>query len=255
MNHLLLIHGAWGGAWEFQDTIDGLARRGHAATAIDLPGHGQRPVPISAVSMDAYARRVIEAVDAIDGPVVLVGHSLGGAVIAEVAERIPTKIERLVFVAAILPRNGESALGLMQSDEAGALLPRVTFAEDQSYATLDTELVKDVLLHDVQETDRLARMLPHFAMKQATEPFVFAARVTPEAFGSVPKSYVRASQDRVMSPALQDRMISSWDVDQVLTLDAGHFPLMSIPEQLVEALAATVAPPAGSCNSPRSGRP
>ena len=75
MSHHILIHGAWGGAWEFGDTIDGLARRGHAASAIDLPGHGQLPAPIPEVTMDAYARRVIEAIEAIEaieGPVVLV---------------------------------------------------------------------------------------------------------------------------------------------------------------------------------------
>lgn len=243
MSNLLLIHGAWGGAWEFEETIAGLKRQGHQAYAVDLPGHGESNEPISEVTMAAYVQRVVEAADAIDGKIVLVGHSLGGAIITQVAERIPHKIERLVFVAAILPRNGQTSMELMSSDEDGGLLPRLVFSDDESYATVDDETVKAVLLNDVEEPDRLAAFLPHFRMKQATEPFMAAAQVTDEAFGSVPKTYIRASRDKVLSPALQDRMISGWEIEQIITLESGHFPLMSIPERLVDALnQATRAP-------------
>lgn len=236
MSHILLIHGAWGGAWEFQETIDSLRKRGHSASAIDLPGHGESLVPIPEVTMDAYIQSVIEAAEAMEGPIVLVGHSLGGAIITQVAEKIPHKIDRLFYVAAMLPRNGETPLGLMQSDDEGQLLPKLVFSEDQSYVTVKPEDVGSVLLHDVREPQRLEAFLPHFAMKQATEPFMFPAQVTQANFGSVPKTYIRASLDRVLSTTLQDRMLTGWEVDQVITLESGHFPLMSIPERLVEAI-------------------
>lgn len=231
--NILLIHGAWGGAWEFKETIEGLRKLGHRATAIDLPGHGEFKAPIAEVTMDAYVKTIIEAANAIEGPIVLVGHSLGGSIISQVAERIPNKIERLVYAAAILPKSGETALGLMQSDTAGQLLPRLIFSEDGSYATVKPEDVKEVLLHDVVDPERLASFLPHFEMKQATEPFMFVSDLTEEAFGSVPKTYLRATIDKVLSPALQVQMISSWKVDQVFSLESGHFPLMSMPEGLI----------------------
>ena len=246
MSHLLLIHGAWGGAWEFQETITGLKQRGYNASTIDLPGHGDRQTPIPEVTMDAYVQSVIDAAEAIDGQVVLVGHSLGGAIISQVAEKIPHKIERLVYVAAMLPKNGETPLGLMQSDEAGELLPRLKFSEDQSYVTVEDDDVKSILLNDVREPERLDAFLPHFAMKQATEPFMFPAALTDEAFGSVPKSYVRASVDKVLSPALQDRMLQSWEVEQVFTLESGHFPLMSIPDRLTDVLREAANVPVSS---------
>lgn len=236
MSHLLLIHGAWGGAWEFEATLKGLRKRGHAATAIDLPGHGDFETPIAEVTMDAYVQTVLDATEAIDGPVVLVGHSLGGAIISQVAERIPHKIDRLIYVAAMLPKNGDTPLGLMQGDAAGALLPRLEFSEDQSYVMVGPETVKEVLLNDVRDPERLAEFLPHFAMKQATEPFMFAAELTDKAFGSVSKTYVQASVDEVLSPALQSEMLRNWDVEQVFTLESGHFPLISIPESLINVL-------------------
>jgi len=243
MSKLLLIHGAWGGAWEFQDTIDGLRKQGHQATAIDLPGHGDFAAPIADVTMEAYVQTVIDAAEAIKGQIVLVGHSLGGAIISQVAERIPNKIERLVYVAAMLPKNGDTPLGLMQSDSEGELLARLEFSADQTYVTVGPDVVKQTLLHDVREPERLAAFLPHFAMKQATEPFMFAANLTHEGFGSVAKTYVRASIDKVLSPALQEAMLKNWEVDQVFTLESGHFPLISIPEGLVDVLHTSVGSP------------
>ncbi len=236
MSKLLLVHGAWGGAWEFQDTVEGLRKRGHQATAIDLPGHGRFDAPIADVTMDAYVQTVIDAAEAIDGQIVLVGHSLGGAVISQVAERISRKIERLVYVAAMLPKNGDTPLGLMQGDEAGELLPKLEFSEDKTYVTLGPDAVKETLLHDVRDPERLAALLPHFGMKQATDPFMVAADLTNGAFGSVPKTYVRASIDRVLSPALQGQMMGNWKVDEVYTLESGHFPLISTPERLIDVL-------------------
>lgn len=244
MNHLLLIHGAWGGAWEFEEIVTGLQNLGHQASAIDLPGHGQSEAPIAEVTMDAYVQTVVDAAEAIEGEIILVGHSLGGAVVSQVAERIPRKVGRLVYVAGFLPRNGDTAMGLMQSDEAGELLPWLTFSEDRSFVTVGPEAVKTVLLNDVTDPERLAKYLPHFTMKQATEPFLSAAELTEGAFGGVPKTYIRASADKVLSPALQGEMLTRWPVEKVYTLDSGHFPLMSTPQSLMHALDETARGPA-----------
>jgi pimeloyl-ACP methyl ester carboxylesterase len=241
MKNLLFIHGAWGGAWEFDEFIESLGERGLQAHAIDLPGHGQNSAPISEVTMDAYVNQVIETAEGIDGQIVLVGHSLAGAIISQVAERIPEKIERLVYVAATLPKNGETVMGLMQSDPAGELLPRIVFSDDQTFATVKPGDVEEVLLHDVKEPDRLADFAPRFAMEQATEPFLFPIELSDQAFGSVPKSYVRATLDKVMSPALQDRMISGWEVEQIFTLESGHFPMMSIPDRFLDVISEIAA--------------
>lgn len=240
MSNVLLVHGAWGGAWEFQNFIENLEERGHRAQAIDLPGHGDSAAPISEVTMEAYVNRVIEAAQGIDGPVVVVGHSLAGAVISQVAEIIPEKIERLVYVAAMLPKNGETPLELMQSDEAGQLLPKIVFSEDGSFATLHREDVETLLLHDVVEPERVADFAPRFAVKQATAPFMAPAILTAEAFGTIPKAYIRATLDKVLSPSLQDKMIEGWEVEQIITLESGHFPMMSLPEHIVDVIDEAV---------------
>ena len=246
MSNQVLIHGAWGGAWEFREIVRSLEERGHPASAVDLPGHGQNQAPIPEVTMDAYVECVIEAVKAIDSPIVLVGHSLAGSVISQVAEAIPRKIERLVYISAFLPENGETPLGLLQSDEASELLSKIVFSEDQSYATVGEDDIKTIFLHDVRDKERVDEYAHRLAIQQATEPFMAPAKLTKSAFGSVPKLYVRSSLDKVMSPSLQERMVSSWQVERVFTLESGHFPLMSVPEQLVEILSEAAGASAGT---------
>jgi pimeloyl-ACP methyl ester carboxylesterase len=101
----LLVHGAWGGAWVWRDVGAELTRRDVPWTAVDLPSslHGAHPNTYLADD----AKEVVE-VAKFDGPVVLVGHSYGGAVICEAAESV-AHLERLVYVAALVPLLGESA--------------------------------------------------------------------------------------------------------------------------------------------------
>jgi len=236
MSNIILVHGAWGGAWEFSDVVNLLSNDSNKVTALDLPGHGKNTQPIADVTMAAYVKTVIDAINAQNEKVILVGHSLAGAIISQVAEEIPEKIDRLIFVAAILPASGETPLGLMQSDEHGQLLPNTIFSEDQTYATITEETVRTVLLNDINDQEHLDRLVPHFLFKQATEPFMAEAQLTEEKFGSVKKFYVRASADKVLTPELQSRMLNSWKMDKVFTLESGHFPLNSIPQALVDVI-------------------
>jgi len=236
MKNYILVHGAWGGAWEFKQVAEQLSADGSKVITLDLPGHGRNPAPISEVTMENYVQTVISAVHQADEPVILVGHSLAGAVISEVAEQFPTKIGGLIYVAAMLLKTGDTPLEIMQSDENGQLLPNAIFSEDQTSATLTAETVRDVLLHDVEDKERVEALIPNFLMTQSTHPFMAVTQLSEERFGTVPKYYIRASKDKVLTPTLQDQMITNWPVEQVHTLDSGHFPLTSIPAQLVDVI-------------------
>jgi len=124
----------------------------------------------------------------------------------------------------------------MQSDAQGQLLPNVIFSEDQSYGELTGATVRDVLLNDIEDQAYLDRLVPHFLFKQSTEPFMAAAQLTQEKFGSVYKVYIRAGVDKVLTPTLQDRMIKSWTLNKVVTLESGHFPLNSMPADLAKVI-------------------
>lgn len=235
MKHYVLVHGAWGEGSEFEAVAKTLSADGSTVITPDLPGHGNNYSPIPKVTMDAYVQRVIEVINDLDEKVVLVGHSLAGVVVALVAEAIPRKIERLVFICALLPKSGDSALGLMKSDPKGELLPKLVFSKCKSFATVKPEDIRNIMLQDAKSED-IEKMLPKLSMKQATQPFMASAQLSEDKFGTVPKYYVRASLDKVVSLTLQDSMITNWKMEQVFTLESGHFPLTSMPHRLGETI-------------------
>jgi pimeloyl-ACP methyl ester carboxylesterase len=103
---VVLVHGAWHGAWCWDRVVEGLAERGVDAVAIDLPGHGASRQPLGDLHGDAAA--VSHALDALDGADAIVcGHSYGGAVISEGKGRAIRR-RHLVYLAAMMLDVGES---------------------------------------------------------------------------------------------------------------------------------------------------
>ncbi|MDA0203926.1 MAG: alpha/beta fold hydrolase [Acidobacteria bacterium] len=236
MKHYLLVHGAWEGSWSWEDTTPILESPERTVTVVDLPGSYGNKQPISEVTMASYVQTVADATRKLDHEVILVGHILGGAVISQVAELIPQKIERLVYVAAFLLENGDSVIEAMQRDPAGEFLPQLAFSDDQSYVTASEQTLRDVAFHDVEEKT-IQPALARMAERQATEPFVAKAVVSDERFGSVPKTFIRTDLDKMVTPALQEEMLGNWKVDQVHRLRSGHFPTLSMPEELADVLS------------------
>lgn len=231
MSHYILVHGAWEGSWAWEFTAPYLTAKGHTVTTVDLPGSHGNPQEISKVTLASYTDTVAQALRDVDGKAILAGHSLAGTVISEAAEKLPEKVEKLIYVTAFLLKNGDNALAAMQRDTESKFLPAITFSDDQSYASASEETVRAFAFHDVEET-RIQHSLPLMAPQQATAPFVAGITVTEENFGSIPKIYLRTTADKMISPAAQDQMIQNWNVDQVFDLDAGHFPTLSVPEKV-----------------------
>ena len=231
MSHYILIHGAWEESRMWGNVSPILEQSGHTVTAIDLPGHGQNKRPISQVTMENYIQTVVGGINRLNYNVILVGHSMAGAIISQVAERIPEKIEKLIYVSAFLLKEGGSILEAMQGDPNSELFPKIVFSEDKSYATVPEQVLRSIGLNDVEEKV-IQRILPLMAEQQATEPFMAKVVVSNKNFGSVPKIYIRTTIDKVISPALQDAMTTNWKVEAIYDLESGHFPAFSVPEKL-----------------------
>src|SRR3954470_15258522 len=128
MSTFVLVHGAWHGAWCWWKVVSLLARDGHTAVAPDLPGHGEDRTPPSDVSFASYTRRICEAMDAAGEPVILVGHSMAGAVISQAAENRPEKVLFLVYLCAYLVRDGESLRDIARRGVANKVTPNLVFS-------------------------------------------------------------------------------------------------------------------------------
>jgi pimeloyl-ACP methyl ester carboxylesterase len=108
---LVLVHGAWHGAWCWAAVINQLELLGDRAFAVDLPGHGMNRTNRAEVTLDTYVDSVVKFIEERDlHDVVLAGHSLGGVTIPGVAVKIPKHIKRVVWVTALVPVEGKPVL-------------------------------------------------------------------------------------------------------------------------------------------------
>lgn len=236
MTHFILVHGAWEGSWSWEHVSPVLERLGHSVTAVDLHDRADADKTARNVTMASYVQTVVDQINQLDHKVTLVGHSMAGAVISLVAEQIPDKIEKLVYVAAFLLADGDSVLEAMQRDPNGEFLPELVFSDDQSSATATEQTWRAKAFHDVREP-RILEVLPLVDVPQATEPFMARVKVSKARFGAVSKAYIRTAIDKMVSPMLQDEMLENWKVEQVHVLHSGHFPTLSMPEALAELIA------------------
>lgn len=232
--HILLIHGAWEGAWSWKETTTYLENRGHTVKAIDLPGHGDDTTPTSEIDMALYANRIKKELTRVDGQVILVGHSFAGFIVTKVAEEMPEKIEKLIYVASAIPYQGKTALEVFEEDKESEFLENLIFSEDKSTATMSRETIKEIVFTgatDAQIDSLLPKLVP-----QATKPFFEQVITTPENFGSVPKAYVETTLDRVITINGQRHCQKMVGIDEVITLKHGHVPLETAPRELADAL-------------------
>src|SRR5262249_4568401 len=110
MARFVLVHGAFAGAWIWGPLQERLNAAGHTTVAFDLPGLGNDRTPTSEVTLDSYAARLCEVLAASSERAIIVGNSMGGIVITQGAARCPERVAALVYVAAFLPKDGQSLL-------------------------------------------------------------------------------------------------------------------------------------------------
>jgi pimeloyl-ACP methyl ester carboxylesterase len=111
---IVFVHGAWGGGWQFHKVQPLLEEAGHTVFRQTMTGLGER-VHLGGpeVGLSTHVEDIIKVLEFEDlDDVVLVGHSYGGMVIAGVADRVPHRIARLIFMDAMVPENGESVASL-----------------------------------------------------------------------------------------------------------------------------------------------
>src|SRR5882724_6726718 len=117
MARFVLVHGGFSGAWIWLPLMDRLKAAGHVVEAFDLPGMGNDNTSASEISLESYAGRVCEVLAANSEPAVVVGHSMGGIVATQAAARCPERVAALVYVAAFLPKDGQSLIDLLKLPE------------------------------------------------------------------------------------------------------------------------------------------
>jgi pimeloyl-ACP methyl ester carboxylesterase len=233
MARFVLVHGAFAGAWCWERLALQLTGAGHTVDTFDLPGSGDDRTPVGEVTLDAYVARVRAALDAGDEPAVLVGHSMGGAVITHTVARSEEGIARLVYVTAFLPADGHSLKDMTELPEgAGDLVQeRMTVGGEPPVATLARQDLYDAFL-DQTGRERAEWALDRYR-PQPVLPFVTPVTVD---FHGLTRDYVITTRDRSIPPALQRCMASERANGDVIELEADHSPYFCRTRELTDFL-------------------
>jgi len=220
----VLIHGGCHGAWCWERVLAHLP-----AVAINLPGHGRN---VARAGLADGIAAVCDAIEAIGEPVVLVGHSLGGMTISGVAEAIPERISRLIYLSALLPFDGESA-ATIPMPTLGAVAA-ATISPDGHWTGLDSVLAPPIFY---QDCDRVTVDAALSRIGRTDLDYVITpVHLSGDRFGSVPKTYIHCLQDRAIQREAQAAMTARYPGTGVAMLDSGHSPFLSMPERLAAML-------------------
>ncbi len=208
------------------------------------------------MTQEDRTRAVVAAIEKLrretGGPVVLVGHSLGGATVTAVAEAIPDQLHAIVYLCAFMLPPGLPVIAMVQNPIMEPLVPSLLLGNPAEIGAMRIDMrtedpgyrdrIKLAFYGDAGSAE-FTEILGHLHCDEPAQPAAAPSAMTRERFGRVPRHYFRCLEDRAISIAGQDFMIAAVDAamgNQTVTqtFATSHGPYVSQPDALAEALAA-----------------
>lgn len=212
---IILVHGFWGGAAHWAKVIIELSRKGHSLLqAVEMP--------LASLAGDAERTRKMIAQQS--GPVLLVGHSYGGAVITEAGNQ--PNVVGLVYIAAFAPDSGESPGGITAKTlpkAAANLAP-----DSDGYLWIKPDKFHESFCQDLSADEALVMSVTQKAPVAST----FEDKIGVPAWRNKPSWYQISSEDHMIAPANQEWMSGRLGARKVITLKASHASLASMPKEV-----------------------
>jgi pimeloyl-ACP methyl ester carboxylesterase len=220
---IVLVHGAFADALGFQKLIPILLRDGYQVTAVEIP--------LETLAGDvATTKRAIEAQP---GPIVLVGHSYGGAVITGAGAGEP-KVKALVYLAAFAPEDGE-AVGKF-GDQYPVALSKVLKPDSAGFLYVDRAHFNEDFAGGVPASDSAIMA----ATQKPLSSSVFTASVPVAAWKTIPSWYVVSKQDHAINPDLE-RFYAKRMKTRTSEVDASHVAFITHPEAIAKVIEEAAA--------------
>ena len=235
----VLVHGGGHGGWCWQRVARRLRAAGHDVYTPTLTGFGERSHLGDAVAgFDVFVRDVVNVItfEALTD-VVLVGHSMGGVVVPQVAEALPERMRRVVWLAAVVTGDGETLLDAVPQSR---WIARAVTIEADGTARTDPDLILDANLQDGTDSERSfvrARHLPY-----PPDALVEPGRLSAFLALGLPTGYVAAADDRTIEAAVSDRFAARLPGCRRAQVPGGHDCMITRPDEVAAALLALRGP-------------
>lgn len=215
---VVLVHGAWHGPWAWSEVERQLADEGVDVLTVDLPSVGEETDALGDLDDDAAAVRAV--IDSVDGPVVVVAHSYGGAPTTQGAAGADNVVH-IVYLTAFMLDEGESLFGLV-----GGVPPDWWEVADDGESLMPGR-PEEIFFNDVSDdaaSAASARLAPQ-SMAAVKAP------ISAVAWRAVPTTYVICERDNAIPVPAQEMLAGR--ADNVARLDASHSPFLSQPDAVV----------------------
>lgn len=234
MSTFILVHGSLLGGWCWKKVKPILEKQGNTVITPDLPGHSLHPrIPASQISMNKYISSVCDLIESTEGQVILVGHSLGGAVITAAAETAYHLISKLVYVCAVIPEHGERVGEILDRDSGAGPENGITVNKEKMCLELDKKVLDRTLMNGCDKED--ISFAKRHVVPQPLLPFTEPISLEKEHYRKVDRTGIVCTQDRSLSPTIQQKMYERAGC-RIKFLDSGHAPYFSRAEELSEIL-------------------
>jgi pimeloyl-ACP methyl ester carboxylesterase len=221
IHNIILVHGAWADGSSWDKVIPLLEDKGFHVTAVHLP--------FTTLAEDAAT--VERALALEDGPVLLVGHSYGGAVITEAGD--DPKVAGLVYVAAFAPDQRQSVIG--QNSQFPPTPGDTQFRPDASgFIMLTYQGVAEDFAQDLTPQEK---HLIFATQGQVSGPNEIEAPLTTAAWRRKPDFYIVADQDRMIDPELEEQIAEQMNATTI-HISSSHVPMLSHPAQVANFIVA-----------------
>jgi pimeloyl-ACP methyl ester carboxylesterase len=231
IKNVVLVHGAWADGSSYARIIPLLEAKGLHVVCVQNP--------LTSFAEDVAATKRI--IDAQDGPVLLAGHSYGGAVITEAGNN--PKVAGLVYIAAFAPDAGESA-----GSQGKPYGPTPGVTELRPIEDGFLVLTPKGILEDFAPDVPLAERNIMIATQNPTAGAALGANITTAAWHTKPTWFIVAENDRMIAPQQEKDSAKKMNA-AVLTLPTSHVPMISKPKEVADFIAAAAASPTSSAKA------
>jgi pimeloyl-ACP methyl ester carboxylesterase len=223
VRNIVIVHGAWADGSCWSNVIPLLQAKGLHVVAVQNP--------LTSLADDVATTK--RAIALQDGPVLLVGHSYGGAVITEAGN--DPKVVGLVYVAAFAPSDGESVASVAKPFPPPPLFSEVR-ADANGFLTVTAKGIAEDFAQDLPDNEK--QLLT--ATQGATAAAVFEAAITTAAWKTKPSWFVIASNDRAVAPELEKAEAAAMKATSV-TVSSSHVVMLSHPKEVADLIEQAAA--------------
>jgi pimeloyl-ACP methyl ester carboxylesterase len=241
---IVMVHGSWHWGGCFEKVGNLLAEAGYPVATPDLTSHGYSDRSYDSFStMSDYVQPVEEILQNTTTPVVLLGHSMGGATLTYLGEKYPNKISKLIYLTAFMVPKGKSVLDYTKqkadnpaTKELRSIIKLVGGGRGAELNTTNRDLVKAAFYADCSDHD-VDIALKNCIAVTSLVPNAAISEVTPERFGKIPRVFIECTLDKAIPIESQRLMMKDMPGAKVVSIATSHSSFFSKPAELAKIIA------------------